>query len=191
MEGGTQGEGRTERAVIMGGVATGVVLGLAGNAFEAGTARDALHALSSMGLVVAAALLAVRMARAGHGTAAGGFAIFAVAEMMIWSTGGASQPGAEATFAMAVLFSAPGLTLIATSPALAPWARVAGAVAATLFAVHGARYLGGADVSSQDGLVGAAYLALAIAAAGWAWSLRPARGPRAARQAHTGPVAQS
>jgi hypothetical protein len=190
MEPRTEGEERIERAVMVGGVATGVGLGLAANAFEAGAARDAMHALSSMGLVVAAALLAIRMLRSGHGAAAGGFAIFAIAETMMWATGGPGQPGAEATFAMAVLFSAPGLALIATSPALAPWARAAGVVSAALFAVHGARYLGGADVSSEDGLVGAAYLALVIAASGWAWSVRPARAPRAAREAHTGPVVQ-
>lgn len=190
MEGRTQGEGRIERATIIGGAATGVVLGLVANAFEAGTARDALHALSSMGIVVAAALLAVRMARAEHGAAAAGFAIFAVAEMMMWATGGPSQGGAEATFAMAVLFSAPGLVLAATSPTLPSWSRVATTVAAALFAVHGARYLGGAEVSSEDGLVGAAYLALTIAVTGWAWSVRPARGSSAARQTHTDPVTQ-
>ncbi|HEV2819336.1 MAG TPA: hypothetical protein VGW11_02405 [Solirubrobacteraceae bacterium] len=166
------------------------MLGLVANAFDAGTARDALHALSTMGLVVAAALLAVRMARSGHGTAAGGFAIFAVAQTMMWATGGPSQGGAEATFATAVLFSAPGLVLVATSSALPSWARAAGAVAGALFAVHGARYLGGAEVSSEDGLVGAAYLALVIAASGWAWSVRPARGSRAARHTHTDPVTQ-
>lgn len=183
MEPRTEGEQKIERAVVVGGVATGVGLGLVANAFDAGTTRDALHALSSMGLVVAAALLAIRMARSGHGAAAGGFVIFAIAETMMWATGGPSQGGAEATFAMAVLFSAPGLALVATSRALAPWARVACVLAAALFAIHGARYLGGATVSSEDGLVGAAYLALVIAAAGWAWSVRPARSPGVAAQA--------
>ena len=164
-----------ERTVVIGGVATGVVLGLAGNVFESGsTGRDFAHALSSMGLVVAAAVLAVRLARSDHVPAAAGFAIFAIAETMIWSSGGHSAGGAEETFATAVLFSAPGLALIATASALPAWSRLAGAVAGVLFAIHGFRYLGGATVNSEDGLVGVAYMLLALASVGWGWSvLRP------------------
>jgi hypothetical protein len=164
-----------ERMVVIGGVATGVVLGLAGNVFESGTReRDIAHALSSIGLVVAAAVLAVRLARSGYVPAAAGFAIFGIAEMMIWSTGGPSASGAEGTFAMAVLFSAPGLGLVATAPGLPTWSRAAGALAAVLFAVHGFRYLGGATVTSEDGIVGVAYMLLALASLGWAWAvLRP------------------
>lgn len=168
-------DNRLERIVVTGGVAAGVVLGLAGNAFELGTAaRDFAHALSSMGLVVAAAVLAVRMARTGHVPAAAGFAIFAIAETMLWSTGGSSAGGAEATFAMAVLFSAPALALMATAPALPTWSRAAGALAGALFALHGLRHLGGASVTSVDAIVGVAYMLLALASLGWAWSvLRP------------------
>ena len=181
---------RVERMVVIGGVAAGVVLGLAGNVFEAGTGRDFAHAVSSMGLIVAAAVLAVRLARDDRVPAAAGFAIFAVAEMMIWSSGGHSQGGAEATFAMAVLFSAPGLALVATAPALPAWSRAAGALAGALFAVHGFRHLGGASVTSEDGLVGVAYMLLALASLGWGWSvlrpmLRSGAQPRAAMTAQS------
>ena len=166
---------KLERMVVICGVAVGVVLGIAGNAFDRGSIeRDIAHAVSSLGLVVAAAVLAVRLARSGLVPAAAGFAIFAIAETMIWSTGGSSVPGADATFAMAVLFSAPGLALVATAPTLAGWSRIAGALAAGLFAIHGFRYLGGATVTSDDGIVGVAYMLLALASLGWGWSmLRP------------------
>ena len=164
-----------ERMVVTGGVVTGVILGLAGNAFEGGTtARALLHAGSSMGLVAAAAILAMRMARTGHVMAAAGFAIFAITETMIWSGGGPSTGGAEATFAMAVLFSGPGLALVATAPMLPPWSRAAGVLAGLLFAVHGFRHLSGANVTSEDPVVGIAYMLLALGMLGWAWSvLRP------------------
>lgn len=163
-----------EEAVIVAGLAVGVVLGLAGNAFEAGTTRDLVHAVSSLGLVVGAAVLAVRMGMRGAALAAAGFALFAVSELAIWTTGGPSQTGAEPTFAMAVLFSAPGLALAATAPELPSWCRVAAVLAAVAFAVHGLRYLAGAAVSSEDALVGVAYMLLAVASAGWMWAvLRP------------------
>ncbi|MGH2945057.1 MAG: hypothetical protein ACRDPC_02100 [Solirubrobacteraceae bacterium] len=163
-----------ERAVILGGLAVGVVLGLAANAFEEGTARDLIHALSSIGLAVGAAVLAVRMGMRGAALAAAGFALFAVSQVAMWTTGGPSQTGSEATFAMAVLFGAPGLALAATAPELPNWCRAAGVLSAAAFAVHGLRYLGGAAVSSEDALVGFAYLLLVVAAAGWIWAvLRP------------------
>jgi hypothetical protein len=166
-----------ERAVIVGGLAVGVVLGLAGNAFEEGKTRDFVHALSSLGFVVGAAVLAVRMGLRGAALAAAGFALLAVSEVAMWSTGGPSQTGAEPTFAMAVLFGAPGLALAATAPDLPNWSRAAGLLSATAFAVHGLRYLAGAEVTSEDALVGVAYLLLTIAAVGWMWAvLRPRSG---------------
>lgn len=160
-----------ERAVIVGGLGVGVVLGLAANAFQEGTTRDLMHALSSMGLVVGAAGLAVRMGLRGAALAAAGFALFAVSQVAMWSTGGPSQPGSEPTFAMAVLFGAPGLALAATAPELPNWCRAAGALSAAAFAIHGLRYLGGATVSSEDALIGLAYMLLVVAAVGWTWAV--------------------
>jgi hypothetical protein len=160
--------------VIVGGLGVGVVLGLAANAFQEGTTRDLMHALSSMGLVVGAAILAVRMGLRGAALPAAGFALLAVSEVAMWSTGGPSQPGSEPTFAMAVLFGAPGLALAATAPELPSWCRAAAVLSAAAFAVHGMRYLVGEAVSSEDALVGLAYLLLTVAALGWMWAvLRP------------------
>jgi hypothetical protein len=175
-----------ERAVIVGGLGVGVVLGLAANAFQEGTTRDLMHALSSMGLVVGAAILAVRMGLRGAALPAAGFALFAVSEVAMWSTGGPSQPGSEPTFAMAVLFAAPGLALAATAPELPSWCRAAGALSAAAFAVHGLRYLGGETVSSEDALIGVAYLLLTIAAVGWIWAVVRPHSPVARAEGRPG-----
>jgi hypothetical protein len=176
----------TERAVIVCGLAVGVVFGLAGNAFDEGRTRDLIHALSSLGLIVGAAVLAARTGLRGAAPAAAGFALVAVSEVAIWSTGGPSQDGAEATFAMAVLFGAPGLVLAATAPELPHWSRAAGVLSAAAFAAHGLRYLGGGTVSSEDALVGLAYMLLSVAAVGWMWAVVRPRSLVAREELHPG-----
>lgn len=175
------GDGRWTgvRTTIVGGLAVFVVLGLVANIPGEGALQDLLHAVSSIGLVVAAALLALREARRGADLVAGGFAILAIAQVVMWAGFGT---GSEASFAAAVLFFAPALLLISAPPRFAFWARIAGALAAVPFGAHGIAYL--LNGSQPEGLLNAegniAYPVLIIAVIGW--TVDVFRSTRAARK---------
>lgn len=167
-----------ERTTIVGGLAVFVALGLVANIPGEGPAQDLLHAVSSIGLVVAGALLALREAHRGADLVAGGFAILAIAQIVMWAGAGT---GGEASFAAAVLFFAPALLLISLPPRFAIWTRIAGALAAIPFGAHGIAYL--LSGSPPEGLLnaedGLAYPVLIIAVIGWAVDVF--RSTRAAR----------
>ena len=167
------------RTTIVGGLAVFVVLGLVANIPGEGALRDLLHAVSSIGLVVAAALLALREARRDADLVAAGFAILAIAQVVMWAGFGT---GSEASFAAAALFFAPALLLISVPPRFAFWARIAGALATISFGAHGIIYL--LSGSPPEGLLNAedslAYPMLIIAVIGWAVDIiRPTRAAQA------------
>ena len=167
------------RTTIVGGLAVFVVLGLVANIPGEGALQDLLHAVSSIGLVVAAALLALREAHRGGDLVAGGFAILAIAQIVMWAGAGT---GGEASFAAAALFFAPALLLVSLPPCFAIWTRAAGALAAVPFGAHGVAYL--LSGSPPEGLLNAegniAYPVLIIAVIGWAVDVF--RSTRAARK---------
>lgn len=175
------------RTTIVGGLAVFVVLGLVANIPGEGALQDLLHVVSSIGLVVAVALLALREARCGADLVAAGFAILAIAQVVMWASFGT---GSEASLAAAVLFFAPALLLISLPSRFAFWARIAGMLAAIPFGAHGTAYL--LNGSPPEGLLNAegniAYPVLIVAVIGWAVnvfrSTRAARteGSRRARQ---------
>lgn len=169
-----------ERVTIVGGLLVGVVLGMAGNIPQEGWLQTVLFAVSSIGLTVAGVLLVLREARRGADLVAAGFAIFAIAEVILWTGGGSTGPGGEAPFAAAVLFYAPALLLISAPPRFAFWARAAGALAAVPFGVHAVVFLLGGTPTEILQITG--YLLLSVAVIGWAVdvvrSTRAAHGSR-------------
>lgn len=167
-----------QRVTIVGGLTVFVVLGLVANIPGEGALQDLLHAVSSIGLVIAGALLALREAHRGGDLVAGGFAILAIAQIVMWAGAGT---GGEASFAAAVLFFAPALLLISLPPRFAIWTRIAGALAAIPFGAHGIAYL--LSGSQPEGLLNAedslAYPMLIIAVIGWMVDvIRPTRAAR-------------
>ncbi len=156
----------SERMTIAGGLLIGVVLGMVGNIPQEGWLQTLLFAVSSVGLVVAAALLVLREARRGGEFVPAGFAIFTIAEIIVWVGGGPTGPGGEAPFAAATLFYVPALLLISAPPRFALWARAAGALAALPFGIHAVVFLLGGDPAEVLQIAG--YLLLSVAVIGWA-----------------------
>lgn len=166
-----------QRVTIAGGLLVGVVLGMAGNIPPEGWLQTVLFAVSSIGLTVAAVLLALREARRSADLVAAGFAIFAVAEIIIWVGGGPTGPGGEAPFAGATLFYVPALLLISAPSRFALWARAAGALSAIPFGIHAVVFLLGGNPAEVLEIAG--YLLLSVAVIGWAVDV-----VRSARSAH-------
>lgn len=162
----TSGGWTGQWATIVGGLLVGVGLGMAGNIPPVSWMQTLLFAVSSIGLVMAAALLVLREARRGADLVAAGFGIFAVAEIIIWVGGGPTGPGGEAPFAAATLFYVPALLLISAPPRFALWARAAGALATVSFGTYAIVFLLGGKPAEVVEIAG--YLLLSVAAIGWA-----------------------
>lgn len=153
------------RAIVVGGLCVGEVLGFGGNFVEEGDTQSVLWGLSAVGLILASVLLAVEHVSVGRRLAAAGFALFALGETRVLNP--TDAPFAEASFAAGVFLYAPGLLLIALSPWAPGWARAVGAMAAVSFAAHALIYLGGGSIDSKDPLAGIGYALLTLAIIGW------------------------
>ena len=169
------------RAIIVGGLIVGAVLGFGGNFVEQGNTQSVLYGLSAVGLILASVLLAVQHASVGNRLAAAGFALLALGETRVLNP--TDLPGGEASFAAGVFLYAPGLLLIALSSWAPRWVRLVGAIAALPFAAHSLIYLGGGAIDSKDPLAGIGYALLTVTIIGWIITIlrsekAPARNPR-------------
>ncbi len=153
------------RAIIVGGLAVGAVLGFGGNFVEQGDVQSVMYGLSALGLILASVLLAVEQASARNRLAAAGFALLALGETRVLNP--TDVPGGEASFAAGVLLYVPGLLLIALSMWAPRWVRLVGGIAAVPFAVHSLGYLGGAAIDSTGPLAGIGYALFTLTVVGW------------------------
>lgn len=160
------------RAIIVGGLVVGAVLGFGGNFVEQGNMQNVLYGLSALGLIVSSVLLAVEHASIGHRLAAAGFALIALGETRVLNP--TDVPGADVSFAAGVFLYAPGLLMIALSTWAPRWVRLVGAIAAVPFAAHSLVYLGGRAIDSTGPLAGIGYALFTVTIIGWIFTvLRP------------------
>lgn len=158
-----------EANVIVGGLALAVVAGLAGGGFNSVSSQSVLFAVSSIGLVVAAATLALHHTQQGHVLVSAGFLVLSVAEVMVWAGGRPRDPGYRAAFGGGVLFYVPALLLAAVPPAY-PWVvRGFGISAAAMWAVGAYRHLTGAEFSDTGPLAVSSYVVMSAFFVGVAW----------------------
>jgi hypothetical protein len=167
------------RAIVVGGLAVGAVLGFGGNFVGQGNVQDVMYGVSALGLIIASVLLAVQHISVGDRLAAGGFALLALGETRV--LGPTDAPGAEASFAAGVLLYAPGLLLIALSTWTPRWVRLVGALAAVPFVAHALIYLGGEAIDSADPLAGIGYALFTVTVIGWAITVLRSENTAAAR----------
>jgi len=85
------------KGIAIGGLAIGAVLGFGGNFAAPGPVQDLLYAVSAVGLIVAATLLAVEHAAMGRQHTAAGFALLALGETRLLNP--TDAPGGDASSA--------------------------------------------------------------------------------------------
>jgi hypothetical protein len=160
------------------GLVIGGALGLAGTFAGSPTLQATLWAIDSVGLVVAAALLALKYARMGWEVPAGGFLVFAIGEGVLLSGTAAGPAGSVPAFAAGTALWAAGLALV-SAPRLFPgWLRLLGGIAAALFVVTALRIYGGAPLlPTAAPLPFFAYPFLVATLFGWAWVTARGAGP--------------
>jgi hypothetical protein len=84
--------------VAMIGLALGGVFGMAGTFVASPSLRASFWALDGVGLIIAAALLAVKYFRNGHDVVAAGFLVFAIGEAILLSGTAASLEAGVPSF---------------------------------------------------------------------------------------------
>jgi hypothetical protein len=157
------------RAIIVGGLIVGAVLGFGGNFVVHDNAQSVLYGLSALGLILSSVLIAVEHACIGHRLAAAGFILLALGETRVLNP--TDVPGGEASFAAGVLLYVPGLLMIALSRWGPRWVRLVGAIAAVPFAAHALFYLGGGPIDSQDPIAGLGYALFTVTVIGWTFTV--------------------
>jgi hypothetical protein len=165
------------------GLAFGGVFGMAGTAVSEQNLRAAFWGIDSVGIVVAAFLLAVRFSRKRNDCVAAGFLVFAVAEAIILSGTPTSLAASVPSFGAGMALWSAGLLLTSVPRQFAAWTRLAGIIGAVLFAVTSAKIFWGEQVlpiSSPLPLF--AYPFLVLTFAGWIWGLLRTRDSESASQ---------
>lgn len=159
----------TTKGIVAVGLAVGGLLGFGGSFIDPGPVQDVLYAVSAVGLILAATLLAVELASTGRRLTAAGFALLALGETRLLSP--TEAPGADVSFAAGVMLYAPALILVALSSWAPLWVRAAGAAAGVLFAAHALVYFSGGAVDSTGPLASVGYGLLTVTVAGWVFTV--------------------
>ena len=168
---------RTLDRIAAAGLLVGAVFGLAGTLVDSTHLQAGLWAIDSVGLVIAASLLALKYFRVGADIVAGGFLVFAIGEGVLLSGTAAGPSGSVPAFDDGTALWAAALALVSAPRQMPPWLRLLGGVAAVLFALTAARiYAGAGLLPTSSPLPFFAYPFFAATQLGWAWivSRRPA-----------------
>jgi len=121
---------------------------------------------------MAASLLALKFFRRGNDWVAAGFLVFAIGEAAMLSGQGAGLRESIPAFAAGTVLWATALLLISVPKEFAFWVRLAGVVAAILFAITATSTFAGHPLSPlSTPLPFFGYPFLVLAFIGWIWTL--------------------
>jgi len=159
-------------AIAVIGLALGGALGLAGAMVPQPNIQAVLWAIDASGLVMAAAVLALKYFRAGNDIVAAGFFIFAIGEGVLLSGTAAGPAGSIPAFAAGTALWATALLLISVPKLFALPIRVLGLASAILFAITTMRIFWGEQLlPTATPLPTYAYPLLVATIIGWIWTL--------------------
>ena len=153
------------------GLALGGVFGIAGTLVAAANLRAAFWALDAVGLVAAASILALSYFRGDKLAVASGFLVFAIGEAVILSGTATSLDASVPAFAAGTALWSAALLLISVPKEFLIWTRLAGIIAAVLFATGAAQIFWGVPLTPLSRpLPFFGYPFLVLTFAGWVWT---------------------
>jgi hypothetical protein len=156
--------------VAIAGLAMGVIFGTIGTFLE--SVRNVAWEIDGAGLVMAAAILALKFYRKGNDFLAAGFLVFSIAEAVIMSGLAAGIPGSMPAFAAGSALWATALLLISIPRGFPVWVRGAGVASAILFAAVSTWIFSGHVLTPvSTPLPFFAYPFLVATFVGWIWNL--------------------
>lgn len=155
------------------GLAVGGALGMAGAMITQQNVQAILWAIDGSGLVMAAAVLAIKYFRAGNDVVASGFVVFAIGEgLILLSAPAAGLAGSVPAFAAGTALWGTALLLISVPRLFAVPIRTLGVLSAVLFIVTAARIFWGEPLQpTSTPLPTYAYPVLIATFIGWIWTL--------------------
>ncbi len=163
----TLADKRRDRVTIV-GLAIGGIFGMAGSFVPHAPLRQLFWTFDGVGIIVAAALLAVKFFRKGNDTLAASFLVFLAGESLLLSNTAAGLEASRASFASGVALWAACLVMTSVTNVFPKWSRVTGLVAAVLFAVTAVKIaLGDTIVATSAPLPSAGYPFLVLTFVGW------------------------
>lgn len=149
---------RADTTLIVVGLAVAVILGIGGSSFTAQTAQGILYALSSLGWVIAAALLTVRHVAASENIAAAAFMVLTIAETLLWVSGRPGDPNYLVGFAGGTMFYVAGFFLLGLSPSYSKAVRGLSLATALTWGIYSTRFLVGGELTATDPISLAGYV---------------------------------
>jgi hypothetical protein len=154
------------------GLALGGIFGMAGSMVAAANLRAAFWALDAVGLVVAASILALSYFRQEKLAIAAGFLVFSIGEGVMLSGTAASLEASVPAFAAGTALWSAALLLTCLPKEFVLWTRLAGLIAAILFAVTAGQIFWGVALTPLTRpLPFFGYPFLVLTFAGWIWTL--------------------
>lgn len=154
------------------GLAIGGLFGVAGTFVPQDAFRQTLWAIDGVALVIATALLTVKFGRQGRDCVAAGFLVFVAGESLLLAGNAAGLSGSVPSFGGGVALWSASLLMTSIPSAFALWTRMAGAVAAVLFAVTAVLIAWGVPLLPTSApLPTLGYPFLVVTFAGWIWWL--------------------
>jgi hypothetical protein len=154
------------------GLALGAALGMAGTMTVRPNLQAALWAVDSVGLVMAASLLALKYFRKQSEIVAAGFLVFAIGEGVLLSGTAAGPVASVPSFGAGIALWATALLMISAPREFPLWVRLAGLAASILFAITAARIFWGEPLlPTASPLPFFAYPVLVLTFLGWMWVL--------------------
>jgi hypothetical protein len=163
---------RSVRIVAAAGLGVGALFGLGGTLVESAPLRQLFWTIDGVALVVASALLTVMHFRQGEDLVASGFLVFGIGEGVIVSGNAAGLEGSLPSFGGGVALWAAALLLTSVPRRFATWVRIAGVVAAILFAIVAVRIvLGHSLLPTSAPLPFYAFPVLIVTFVGWILAL--------------------
>lgn len=150
------------------GLALGAVFGLAGTMAPRPNVQAILWMIDSAGLVMAAALLALKFFKQESEIVAAGFLTFAIGEAVILSGTAAGPAGSIPSFGAGAALWATALLLVSVPREFPVWVRLTGIAAAILFAITAAMIFWGEQIlPTASPLPFFAYPVLVLTFVGW------------------------
>ena len=154
------------------GLGLGAVFGMTGTFVVQPNLQAVLWAIDGAGLVMAAAILALKYLRTGQDLVAAGFMVFAIAEAVIMSGTAAGPAASVPSFAAGTALWAIALLLISIPRQFAAPVRLLGLASAILFGLVAAKIFRGEQLLPTSApLPFYAYPFLVMTFLGWIWSL--------------------
>jgi len=153
-------------------LAIGGAFGMMGTFVAQRNLQAAAWSVDGVALVVASALIALKMFRVGNDIVAAGFVVFAMGEGIMLVGTATTLPDSVPSFAAGTALWSAALLLTSIPKEFALWARVVGIFSAILFAVTSGRIFWGEQIlPTSSPLPFYAYPFLVLTFVGWIFKL--------------------